>query len=352
MKKIVLIEDDKDIRETTSEILELSGYSVYTAENGLQGLKLVDTEKPDLIICDVMMPDLNGFGVLQILSEKPESFAIPFIFLTAKNEKSDIRHGMKLGAEDYLTKPFEESELLEVVDIQLRKYVNISALLSSVNQDTFQNEEKGEEALKILLKGRREITYAKKEIIFRDGDISNYLYFVTNGKVKSFKTDTYGKNFTNDIRVTGDFIGYTSILQKTCFEETTVAMELSHLVLIPAEDFKNLINKNKNVANIFIKLLSTDKKDREQRLLQLAYAPVRVRLAHTLLNLQKKENKLDGLTDHLNISREDFANIIGTAKESLIRSLTELKNEGLINTNGQEIMILNEIGLKKIAAEL
>jgi CheY-like chemotaxis protein len=112
MKKILLIEDNADVRENTDEILSLAGYNVVTAPNGKNGVELAMQEKPDLIICDIMMPELDGYGVLHILSKKDETAGIPFIFLTAKTEKTDIRKGMNLGADDYLTKPFDETQAL------------------------------------------------------------------------------------------------------------------------------------------------------------------------------------------------------------------------------------------------
>lgn len=121
MKKILLVEDNKDMRENISEILELANYTVITAPNGRIGVELAGKETPDLIICDIMMPDLDGYGVLYLLSKNPATSGIPFIFLTAKAEKSDMRKGMSMGADDYLTKPFEEMELLNAVEARLRK---------------------------------------------------------------------------------------------------------------------------------------------------------------------------------------------------------------------------------------
>ncbi len=104
-KKILIIEDNEDIRENLAEILELAGYESFTAENGKIGVEIAEKLMPDLILCDVMMPVLDGFGVLSILNKKPQTADIPFIFLTAKAEKADFRYGMNLGADDYITKP-------------------------------------------------------------------------------------------------------------------------------------------------------------------------------------------------------------------------------------------------------
>jgi len=121
MKKILLIEDSPDVREMTAEILELENYVVATAENGKVGLEKVNLFEPDLILCDIMMPELDGYGVFKKLDQHPKTAIIPFIFLTAKSEKSDLRKGMNLGADDYLTKPFEANDLLTAIETRLRK---------------------------------------------------------------------------------------------------------------------------------------------------------------------------------------------------------------------------------------
>ncbi|MFT5673433.1 MAG: DNA-binding response OmpR family regulator, partial [Polaribacter sp.] len=110
MIKILIIEDNQDVRENTAEILELANYEVYTAEDGEKGVALAKLIQPDVIICDIMMPELNGYDVLLHLNKDKKTAGIPFIFLTAKTERTDVRKGMNLGADDYLTKPFEESE--------------------------------------------------------------------------------------------------------------------------------------------------------------------------------------------------------------------------------------------------
>src|SRR4051812_2553809 len=121
MKKIVLIEDNTEVRENIAEILELAKFEVKTAQNGKLGVELAVAEKPDLIICDIMMPELDGYGVLHLLGRNPETASIPFIFLTAKTERTDIRKGMEMGADDYLTKPFDDIELLNAIEARFRK---------------------------------------------------------------------------------------------------------------------------------------------------------------------------------------------------------------------------------------
>ena len=122
MKKILVIEDDETMRRNISELIELSGYEVESAKNGKIGLEKTSSFQPDLIICDVMMPELDGCGVLSILNQKPETASIPFIFLSAKSEKEDLRKGMELGADDYLFKPFDSTDLIKAVERRLKKH--------------------------------------------------------------------------------------------------------------------------------------------------------------------------------------------------------------------------------------
>lgn len=121
MKSILIIEDNKDVRENTADLLELENYKVTTAENGKIGVEIAKKILPNVILCDIMIPELDGFQVLQKLIEYPKTASIPFIFLTAKTEKIDMQKGINLGATYYLTKPFTEKELLEVIENRLKK---------------------------------------------------------------------------------------------------------------------------------------------------------------------------------------------------------------------------------------
>lgn len=121
MNKILIIEDEKNIRDTIQEILELNNYSTETAENGLIGVAKALQVKPDLIICDVMMPEMDGFETLRNVRAINEISNTPFIFLTAKTEKRDFREGMNSGADDFLNKPFNTQELLQVIALRIQK---------------------------------------------------------------------------------------------------------------------------------------------------------------------------------------------------------------------------------------
>ena len=201
MKKILVIEDNEEVRENLEEILELSGYQVTTAEDGKVGVEKALTNPPDLILCDVMMPHLDGFGVLNILSKKSATSNVPFIFLTAKTEKSDFRRGMNLGADDYVTKPFYKDELLDVIETRLEKSERLKKQFDKTEQGltAFINEAKGYEELRKLSDERKVKHYKRRDLIFEEGDYPRYLYFVKSGKAKVFKTNEDGKEYIIEI---------------------------------------------------------------------------------------------------------------------------------------------------------
>jgi CRP/FNR family cyclic AMP-dependent transcriptional regulator len=121
MKSILVIEDNQEILENTAEILELAAYKVYTASNGKAGIEIALENIPDLIICDVKMPVLDGFGTLQEISKIPKLQKIPFIFLSAKTEQKEIKEGILSGADDYLLKPFDEADLIKAIEAKINK---------------------------------------------------------------------------------------------------------------------------------------------------------------------------------------------------------------------------------------
>jgi CRP-like cAMP-binding protein/ActR/RegA family two-component response regulator len=341
MRKILVIEDNLEVRENLQEILEISGYQVLAAEDGTVGVDLAAQEHPDLIICDVMMPKLDGFGVLNILSKRPDTSDIPFVFLTAKTEKDDFRRGMNLGADDYVTKPFYKDELLTVVETRLRK----SERLRKFNRTeegliSFINEAKGYEDLKKLSLDKRTKDYKKRDNLFEEGDTPRYLYFINHGQVKIYKTNDIGKEYIINIRNAGEFIGYTALIKNEPYSFSAAALEDTSASLIPKDDFLKLLYANRDVASQLIKMLADNVAEKESQLLQLAYNSVRKRVAEAVLLLHDRYSK-EG-RDDIQILREDLAHIVGTAKESVIRTLTEFKEDGLIEIRDGAIRILNQ----------
>ncbi|WP_240543711.1 response regulator transcription factor [Spirosoma foliorum] len=118
--QILLIEDDVQMRENVAELLTLQGFQVETATNGREGISQALVHSPDLILCDIMMPEVSGYQVLEVVRSNRLISKVPFIFLTAKSDPTDLRRGMELGADDYLTKPFTLQNLLNTIESQLK----------------------------------------------------------------------------------------------------------------------------------------------------------------------------------------------------------------------------------------
>ncbi|MBX0332332.1 response regulator [Pontibacter sp. HSC-14F20] len=351
MKKILLIEDNQEIRENTAEILSLANYQVLEAPNGKLGVDLAKKEHPDLIICDIMMPQLDGYGVLHMLSKFPETASIPFVFLTAKSEKEDFRKGMNLGADDYLTKPFDDVELLDVVEMRLKKNEILKAEFQRNVQglDNFIQEAKGYEELnKLISENRRVTVFRKKQHLFSEGNYPSNLYFLNKGKIKTYKSNEEGREYITCLYKDGDFIGYLDLLEEKAYRESAMALEDSEVYIIPREDFYTLLYQNRDVAGKFIKILSDNLADREERLLKLAYNSVRKRVAEALLFVERQYKEDPNYKSEVSITREDLASIVGASKETVIRTLADFKDEHLIDTRGSKITILNAQKLERM----
>lgn len=350
MKKILLIEDNPDMRENTAEILELAGYDVNTAENGKLGVKAALNKAPDLIVCDVMMPELDGYGVLRMLGRNPKTAAIPFIFLTAKAEKVDFRRGMSMGADDYITKPFEEVELLDAIEMRIQKNNQLNKEIdrNAEGLGAFIDEVRSMAALDALSENREARFYHTKDIIFQEGAHPHFLLFINKGKVKTYKTNEDAKEYITGLHKQGDFLGYASLLHDAPYAESATALEDTELLLIPKKDFLALMYNNRDVSMRFIKLLSADLEDKEEQLLHLAYDTVRKRVADALLLLQERYQKPESNHFSMAISRDNLASIVGTSKECVIRVLSEFKSEKIVETHQSEITILDEHRLKDV----
>jgi CRP-like cAMP-binding protein/CheY-like chemotaxis protein len=345
-KKILLIEDNPEVRENTNEILDLAGYDVVTAPNGKIGVEVAQNEKPDLIICDIMMPELDGYGVLHILSKNTETAGVPFIFLTAKTEKTDIRKGMNLGADDYLTKPFDDTDLLNAIEARLRKVAMQQQLYEPTPEglDTFINDAKKVLNLKDLCKDKKTKALKKKMELFSEGDTPLNVYFVKSGSIKVFKSHQDGKELIINIYNTNDFFGFEPVLEGTNYQESAVAMQDSEVTLLPKHDFITMLQSHPDVSKAFIGLLCKRVAENEKHLLHLAYNSVRQRTAEALLKVQD----LKDAKENIQISREDLAKMVGTASESVIRVLSEFKDEGIIEVDGGKIRITQPLKLEKV----
>jgi CRP/FNR family transcriptional regulator, polysaccharide utilization system transcription regulator len=349
MKKILIIEDNPDVRENLAEILSLSNYQALTAENGKVGVEMAIGHHPDLILCDVMMPELDGFGVLHILAKNPDTAGIPFIFLTAKTEKSDIRKGMNLGADDYISKPFDDVELLEAIETRLRKSEKLQREFprDASGLQAFIDEARGYANLRDLSHEQGVRILKAKESLFHEGSYPRQVYLVEKGRVKVYKASEDGRELIVQVAVPGDFIGYMELLNDTVYTTSATALEDVEVYYIAREDFVRLMHQNHDVAARLIRMLARNLADQEQNLIRIAYHSVRKRVADALLDLSEKYTR-DGKTEPISMMRQDLAQMIGTAKETLIRTLSDFREEGLIRIEDNAITLVNTDKLRNL----
>ncbi|QRM89358.1 response regulator [Lacinutrix sp. WUR7] len=349
MNNILLIEDDIVLRENTAELLELSNYNVVTAANGKLGVEAAIKELPDIIVCDIMMPELDGYGVLEALSKNESTQYIPFIFLSAKTERKDVRKGMDLGADDYITKPFEEEELTSAIESRIAR----ASILKDIRDKQNSNTEEEENELRTLndLKNYfddngKPFSFKKGDVIYNEGQNSNYIFLVTKGVVKCYKFDEQGKELITALHKEDDLFGYTSFIQNIPYQESAGVIKDAELAGISKEQLADVLNSNHKITLELIQLLTDDLKGVKNQLLEMAYSSVSKKTASTILKFAEKLNNKPN--QPIKISRSDLSSVAGIATETLIRTMSSFKKQGLIEIEGRNVTIVNLEKLKEI----
>lgn len=349
--RILLINDDSELVQHISQILKLANYEIIHSQNGVDGVEKALSTLPDLIISGVTLTGLNGYGVIQILSLNEQTERIPFIFISKNVKWSEIRLGMNYGADDFISDKIGEGNLLKTVELRLKKRCILSR--KSQKEDpapvnTLKLNIEPEDIYK-LFENRRSRFFKKRDFIFMEGQSPGNLYLIKSGKIKIFKTNSFGKELITNIQGADEFLGYLPLLMKAPYEENAEALEDVELQIISKTEFLPLLYANLGLALFFIQLLSKELLELEHRMIDLAYQPVRQRAARVLLNLGSQFEKW-GNSNSITMSRKDISNIIGTAPETLNRMLSEFKNEGLIELNNDSgLSIINIKGLLKVA---
>lgn len=347
-KSILIIEDNLELRENTEEILVLGNYNVETAENGKIGVQKALSNPPDLVICDIMMPVMDGYEVLYLLRRNEVSKHIPFIFLTAKTERSDRRKGMSLGADDYLVKPFNEMELLEAIEARLEKYENVK-IVSTATKLNFKDVQcLFAERIENLPEELRQIkNFKEKDDIFLEGDYISKIPYLERGKVKTYRENAQSKMMTTDIYSDNEFFGFIDVLNgKIHRMESAKCIEDCKVRFLSREQFESLIFDNHELSVAMLRLLSGNLNEKHSELVDMAYNSVRKRVSDALIKFSQKFFSKEG--NEISLLREDLASMAGTSTESTIRVLSDLKSESLIEIEGRKIRISNLEGLKDI----
>ncbi len=348
--KLLLIEDDTVLRENTAELLELCNYTVTTAANGRLGITQALKSIPDLVICDIMMPEIDGYGVLEALAEHPTTKHIPFIFLSAKTEHKEVRKGMDLGADDYLTKPCEEEELLSAISSRLAKAelikLSSSQEASSAGQEANSKIRNLDQLVNFIQEEGTLEAVEKGETVFATGDRSHYVYLIKSGVIKIFTMDQNGKELITALQKENTFIGLSSILDNDLAHESAIALTDSELIKMSKKEFVSVLSENKDVTLDLIHVLADDLWATKEHLLQMAYSSVRKKTAQTILQFAQILNR--NTQDPIKISRHDLASVAGIATESLIRTLSTFKKNGWIEIEGRNISILDLDALESL----
>lgn len=350
MKKILVIEDNVEIRENVNEILTLAGYEVLTAENGKIGVELASKHIPDLVLCDIMMPVLDGYGVLHLFNKDPKLAAVPFIFVSAKASRDDFRKGMDLGADDYITKPFNQSELLSAIESRLKKteVLKIEYSTDAKGFGNFINDVKSVTGIELTKLDNDTQELRKKSVLYTAGSRPRFLYLIINGKVKIFKMNADGKELITGIYTSGDFVGYTALLEDSLYIDNAEVLEDAQVILIPKTDFMEIINSGNQVVRKFIQILSHNLVEKEEQLINLAYNSLRKRVATGLVQVLEKYRADSKNEISFKISRENLAQFVGTPTESLCRVLGDFRSENLVDLKDGKIEILQEEKLRNL----
>lgn len=344
--RVLVIEDNREVRENIIEILELDGYQTLGAPDGKVGVTIARENVPDLILCDIMMPELDGYGVVKIVKQDERLKDIPFLFLTAKSEKQDFRRAMSLGADDFITKPFDDIDLLESVEVRLKlRETNTAPKWSSFWYRGMKMEEINQGIDLLRKRAQNKVTkrYEAKESIFKSGEYPLFLFFVKKGVLKmSITTDT-GKEMITCLNKEKDLLGVVPYLLNEAFRADCSALVESEIELIPVTDCENLVRKDPGFLSALNFILAHQNSYFASRNVDLAYSTVRKKVANALLLYQEAF----GLS-RFPCLRDDLSGLAAVAKETLIRTLSDFKKEGLIHVFLHEIEILEEEKIRRM----
>jgi two-component system, OmpR family, alkaline phosphatase synthesis response regulator PhoP len=231
-KKILVIEDELQIRENVKEILEMTGFTAITAVNGVSGLQIAKSTIPDLILCDIMMPDMDGYGVLQELRQDPLTSRLPLIFLTARVDRNDLRQGMELGADDYLTKPFETNELLRAIISRLSRQENLVQQFVEERQQSRKLRQEIQENNKKLQRSQQ-----------LEGIKTDLLQKLSQDLREPLSNINMAVYMLSQVQEEPERDRYLSVLQEECAREISILNEVQHLQLLLTPENAQLLQR-------------------------------------------------------------------------------------------------------------
>ncbi len=340
-KKILIIEDNQEFSEKLRELLELSNYEVILASTGKEGWERALREHPDLILCKTIIPELDGYGLLHLMIKDDRTADIPFVMLAPRADISDMRRGMEMGADDYIVKPFENSDLLKVIETRLNKrdrLLHPSTTHPALGSSAFLHQARGQVLLENLLRNREGKHWGKRQTIYREGDYPKWVYYLREGHVKLYASNEDGKELLLSVANPGDWFGYKNLVNDQPYTETAETIANAETLSISRDEFLSLLQGNNDISNALVKNLAAGVVIREAEMMNLAYNSVRRRIAKALLSLRNKTTCTKMTC--IDIFRNDIAHLAGTALETVIRTLKDFEAEGLIKLKGRRIDLL------------
>ncbi len=340
---ILIIEDQQAVRENIAELLELAGHRVLQAENGIEGIRMAKSHLPDLVLCDIMMPELDGYGVAEVLGRQPETSNIPLVFLTAKADAADFRKGLAKGAVDYISKPFESHELLETIEMRLkREHTPRRAEAGRAAWENWVTGLKSDHPATLQGARLQAMRMDKGAHLYAEGDSSRFVYFVKSGYVKQERMDSKGKKLCLRTLGPGEFCGWAGDFEHGMHGQDALAITEAEIIRIPQSDVREALLERPELALELNRIQLEMASEFESAALSVAYGSARENTARALLRFAVPSE--DGLV--IRLSREDLANSVGMASESIIRTLATFKQEGLTGTLGRTVVILSPDGLE------
>lgn len=349
MKTLLLLESDDHERESTAELLRLAGYRVATACDGKAGLEMAIASRPDLVLSNTDMPVLDGYGTLHIFRRSIRLADVPFVLLSDRTGRADIRRAMELGADDYLFKPCDGSELLQAVAGRLARFEHLHPSPAETLGPEVPAQPSGPPPpanLLALVAGRRPHAVPRRQIVYAEGDEPLRMYYVQAGRVKTTKTTSTGKELITGFYQAGEFFGYKALLEASAHFEAAVTVEDSTLLYVPADEFQ-LGLRSPEVSQQLVRLMASRKREREQQLLDMAYNSLRRRVANALLALHDHATPDRDNAVYIQLSRDDLAALVGVAPESLSRTVSEFRHDGLLEASPRGIRLLQPDVLRR-----
>jgi CRP-like cAMP-binding protein/CheY-like chemotaxis protein len=350
MKNILIIDSDAIMGDHTREVLELANYSVSTARNRNEGIQMALRYSPDYIICDAILPDQEGYGVLQLIQSNNQVKHIPFISLSLNTNNMQFSSNLRMELADDISKSYKKGKLIQVIEDMFAKaerFIHSGSEQASIKDSipvAFSETESTEhQLLKTIEQIADTAIFKKKQIIYLDGQRAHHLYYIKKGKIKAFKNNEDGKELITGIYGEGDFLGHVALLADTAHNHSAKAMDNSELLIISKKEFDSMIFHNPHIIAHFISLMIKGLIEKDKQLLGVAYNSLRKKVADTLLVVSEKYK-----TSIITLSRENLASLAGTATASLIRMLSELKDENIIEISSNKITILSRNKLKQI----